>query len=150
MRLRVLLADDYAMFRTAMRMLLEMDPDIEVVAEVTDGDSVLAAVGESRPDVVCMDLSMPGLNGVEATRQILATCAEVKVIALSAHVESYRIAEMIDAGALGYVVKMRAGTELAPAIRLVSLNQPYFSPELGLDGTAIGKGRDPRSLMARP
>ncbi|MFZ4537147.1 response regulator [Propionivibrio sp.] len=134
MKLRVLLADDHMLFRTALRMVLELAPDIEVVGEAADGLSVLKAVGECNPDVVCMDLSMPNLDGIEATRQLLAIYPQVKVIGLSAHVEPQRVAQMINAGALGYVLKMDVGSELLPAIRSVSRNQTYLSTELGLQG----------------
>lgn len=132
MKFRVLLADDHAMFRKALRMALEMASDVEVVGEAANGADVLRLFGESLPDVVCMDLNMPGLNGVETTRQLLALYPEVKVIGLSCHVEPHRVAEMFNAGALGYVVKMSAGTDLLPAIRQVTQNQPYLSAELGI------------------
>jgi len=131
-RLRVLLADDHTIFRKALRMALEMAPDIEIVAEAVDGNGVLKGVGESRPDVVCMDLSMPGLDGVAATRQLLALYPEVRVVGLSGHVDLLRVAEMIGAGALGYVVKTAAGTDLIPAIRAVSQDRTYISQELGI------------------
>lgn len=136
MKFRVLLADDHAMFRQALRMALETASDVEVVGEAANGADVLRLFGESRPDVVCMDISMPGLNGVEATRQLLALYPEVKVIGLSCYTEPYRVAEMFDAGALGYVVKMSAGADLLPAIRRVSQNQPYLSAELGIQDIA--------------
>lgn len=136
MKFRVLLADDHAMFRQALRMALEMASDVDVVAEAANGADVLRLVGERRPDVVCMDVNMPGLNGVEATRQLLALYPEVKVVGLSCHVELDRVAEMFNAGALGYVVKMSAGADLLPAIRRVSQNQTYLSAELGIQDVA--------------
>lgn len=117
MSLKVLLADDHRIFRNALRMLLEEVPGIDVVAEVADGRKVLDAVRQTRPDVVCMDISMPGLSGIEATRQLLASCPSVKVIGLSAHDDALRTAEMLAAGALEYVVKSNAGVELLAAIR---------------------------------
>lgn len=136
MKFRVLLADDHAMFRNALRMALEMAPDVEIVAEAADGYAVLNLLGESRPDIVCMDVNMPSLNGVETTRELLALQPDVKVIALSCDVDPRRVAEMIGAGALGYVVKMSAGTDLLPAIRRVSQNQTYLSAELGIRSVA--------------
>ena len=136
MKFRVLLADDHAILRKALRMVLEMTPDIEVVGEAADGHDVIKAVGESHPDVVCMDLNMPGLNGVEATRQLLVTHPNVKVIGLSCHDEANRVAEIIDAGAIGYVVKMEAMDVLPAAIRRVSHNQTYFSPDLNIQDVA--------------
>ena len=138
MKLRVLLADDHAMLRKALRLVLDKSPDVEVVAEAANGRDVLGAFDESRPDVVCMDVRMPGLDGVAATRQLLASHPEVKIIGLSCHVDLQRVAEMINAGALGYVVKMDAAAELLPAIRKVSLNQSYFSAELNIsDASAL-------------
>lgn len=136
MKLRVLLADDHAMFRKALRMALEMAPDIEVVAEVADGREVLKAVVESRPEIVCMDVSMPGLNGVDATRQLLCLHPDVKVVGLSCHVDPSLVAEMINAGALGYIVKMSAATELLPAIRRVSQNRGYLGTEIDIEDIA--------------
>lgn len=136
MTLRVMLADDHTLFREALRMVLELEPDIEVVAEAENGHRVLECIDQARPDVVCMDLNMPGLNGVETTRRVLSLHPQVKVIGLSAHVDRDRVAEMFRAGALGYVVKGSAGVELLAAIREVSLSRNYFSAELGIRGVA--------------
>lgn len=136
MKLRVLLADDHPMFRKALRLVLEMASDIEIVGEVADGLGVIAGVGENPPDVVCMDVSMPGLDGVEATRQLLATHPGIKVIALSCYVEPQRVADMLNAGALGYVVKMCAGADLLPAIRRASRGEIYLSAELNIPDLA--------------
>jgi DNA-binding NarL/FixJ family response regulator len=133
MTLRVLLADDHALFREALRMVLELTPDIEVVAEVENGLQVLGRVADSQPDVVCMDLNMPGLNGVDATRQLQSAYPAVKVIGLSAHVDLPRVAAIYQAGAMGYVVKGRVGAELQEAIRQVAQNQNYFSAELRIN-----------------
>ena len=132
MKLRVLLADDHALFRDALRATLESEADIEVVAEAADGYGVLKCVGQSRPDVVCMDMNMPGLDGIEATRQLLAIHPHVKVIGLSCDVDPYRVGEMINAGALGYIDKMDAATELPLAIRRVSENQLFLRPKLDI------------------
>jgi DNA-binding NarL/FixJ family response regulator len=136
MTLRVLLADDHALFREALRMVLELTPDIEVVAEVESGLQVLEAVDRSHPDVVCMDVNMPGLDGVEATRQLQSVYPAVKVIGLSAHVDLPRVAAMCHAGAMGYVVKGRAGAELPDAIRQAALHLNYFSAELRINNIA--------------
>ena len=136
MTLRVLLADDHALFRKALRLTLDGAADIEVVAEAEDGYGVLKGVVESRPDVVCMDMNMPGMNGIEATRRLLASHPQVKVIGLSCDVDPYRVAEMIQAGAHGYVDKMGVAAELLPAIRAVSSDQTFLSKELGLRDAA--------------
>lgn len=144
MKLRILLADDHDMLRKALRLTLEMEPDIEVVAEARDGYDVLQGVRELSPDVVCIDISMPGLNGIEATRQLLAIQPQVKVIALSCHTDPSQVAEMFNAGAHGYVLKMGASDELLPAIRMVSQNQTYLSPEFnGLEIAELAKYATP-------
>ena len=117
MSLKILLADDHRIFRKALRMLLEDVPGIDIVAEVADGRDILAAVSQTRPDMVCMDINMPGLTGIEATRQLLASYPDVKVIGLSAHDDALQSAEMFAAGALEYVVKSNAGVDLLAAIR---------------------------------
>ncbi|MFA6310365.1 MAG: response regulator transcription factor [Sterolibacterium sp.] len=132
MKLRVLLADDHALLREALHMVLATAPDIEVVGEACNGNDVVRMVGESSADVVCMDLAMPGLSGVEATRRVLAEYPKVKVIGLSAHRDQRRVAAMIEAGAHGYVVKSNAGTELLQAIRAVCRDQTYVSAVLGI------------------
>lgn len=136
MKLRVMLVDDHVGFREALRMYLELAPDMEVVAEASDGHSVLQGVSQARPDVVCMDLNMPGLDGIETTRQLLIIQPNVKVIGLSASIDLVRVAEMFSAGALGYVLKGSAGAELLAAIRTVSRKQTYLSAELGLKDVA--------------
>lgn len=132
MKLRILLADDHALFREALRMVLELEPDIEVVGEAQGGLQVLQAIALAQPDVVCMDVNMPGLNGVETTRELRRLHPEARVVGLSAHVDLARVAEMLDAGALGYVIKGSAGSELMAAIRAASRNETYLSPDLGL------------------
>lgn len=136
MKLRVLLADDHRLVRQGLRLLLESAPDIEVVGEAEDGCRVLERVAETRPDVVCMDINMPGLNGIAATRKLSAAHPEVKVIGLSEHGYLVMVAQMIDAGALGYVVKANARNELLPAIRLVSQQQIYLSPDFSIQDPA--------------
>lgn len=136
MKLRVLLADDHALLRDALHMVLEMAPDVEVVGEASNGNDVVEMVGKSGADVVCMDLAMPGLSGVEATRLVLAKYPNVKVIGLSAHRDQRRVAAMIEAGAHGYVVKSNAGTELLQAIRAVCRDQTYVSAVLGMRDTS--------------
>jgi DNA-binding NarL/FixJ family response regulator len=130
MKLRVMLADDHAVYRDALSMWLELAPDMEVVAQAHDGYSLLQDVGLARPDVVCMDLNMPGLDGIETTRQLLQCQPNVKVIGLSASVDLLRVAQMFQAGVLGYVLKGSGGGELLAAIRKVSQNLPYFDPTL--------------------
>jgi two-component system NarL family response regulator len=130
MTLRVLLADDHQIFREALRLLLEKESDIEVVAETGDGTEVPRLVKENAVDIVCMDISMPGMNGVEATRRLAANSSPVKVIALSAYPDHRYVTDMVRAGALGYVTKAEAGTELIRAIRAVVRNKVYLCPDV--------------------
>lgn len=136
MKLRVLLADDSAMIREILRMILEMAPDIDVVGEVGNGRDVLIEVDKTCPDVVCMDINMPGINGIEATQQLLAVHPNVKVIGLSVHTDHAQVADIIAAGARGYVVKEDVGSEMLDAIRAVCRCQTYFSRSLGDMGFA--------------
>jgi DNA-binding NarL/FixJ family response regulator len=117
MKYKVLLADDHALFLDALRMVLEQEPDIEVVAQVCDGMHVLQAVLQTNPDVVCMDINMPGMNGVDATRQLIAHLPALKVIGLSGHDDAYQESEMAAAGAQAYVAKCRAADEVVQVIR---------------------------------
>jgi DNA-binding NarL/FixJ family response regulator len=107
---------------------LALEPDMKVVAEAEDGRSVLRLVKEFSPHVVIMDISMPGLNGIEATRQIVAECPGVKVIALSMHSDSLFVLNMLKAGASGYLLKDCALEELVKAIRTVVNQKTYLSP----------------------
>jgi two-component system NarL family response regulator len=116
-KLRVLLVDDHRMFREALRAMLERMPDIEVVGEAGDGLEALELAEQTRPHVVCMDVRMPGLNGVEATRRLLAAQPAARVIGLSSYSDSHLIQEMLNAGATGYVTKDEAGVDLLRAIR---------------------------------
>lgn len=129
MNLRILLADDHQMFREALRLLLERNPDFEVVAETGDGLEVFALARETSPNIVCMDIDMPGLNGVEITRQITAAFPLIKVIALSTFSDRGYVKDMLAAGAAAYVTKAAAGVELLRAIDAVRRNRTYLCPD---------------------
>jgi DNA-binding NarL/FixJ family response regulator len=115
--IRVLLVDDHAMVRAAIGQTLRACPDFEVVAEASDGVGAILAAREHRPDVVVMDVSMPGLRGVEATRRITGSLPETKVIGLSLHPRELMADAMLAAGAAAYLDKSCAGDELCAAIR---------------------------------
>ncbi|MFK8015013.1 MAG: response regulator transcription factor [Gammaproteobacteria bacterium] len=125
--LRILLVDDHKIVREGLRLLLDQQAhDWQVVGEASGGRSAIALAGTLRPDVVIMDVSMPGLNGVEATRRIVQAQPAARVIALSMHVEPSYVATMLAAGARGYVNKEAAFDEIVAAIRAVSRNQLFL------------------------
>jgi two-component system response regulator NreC len=126
--IRIILADDHQIVRQGLRILLEAEPDMEVVAEADNGRKVLRMAQELTPDIIIMDLSMPELNGIEATRQILAEVPGIRIIALSMHSDSLFVLNMIRAGASGYLLKDCALEELVKAIRAVVNNKTYLSP----------------------
>lgn len=125
---RVLLADDRRMMREGLRALLEKHPEMEVVGEAEDGREAVALAAEHKPDVVIMDVSMPGLNGIEATRQILRDQPKAKVLGLSVHADRRYALTMLEAGAVGYLIKNSASEELYRALEAVSKGQTYLSP----------------------
>ncbi len=116
MKVRILLADDHPLFLDALRTVLSLESDMEVVGQVQDGAEVSSVVAMLKPDIVCMDINMPGLSGVIATRGLLAEMPEMRVIGLSGHDNEQIIADMTAAGAKGYVAKNRAGDDLVPMI----------------------------------
>ena len=133
--MKVLLADDHKIVRDGLRNLLEKDPDIVVAGEAEDGREALQLVRKLSPDVVIMDIAMPELNGIEATRQILAEADEVKVVALSMHSDKRFVSEMLKAGASAYLLKDCAFEELITAIRTIMKGKIYLSP--GIAGVVI-------------
>ncbi|MEW6214862.1 MAG: response regulator transcription factor, partial [Nitrospirota bacterium] len=130
MSIRILLADDHKIVLDGLHALLEKQPGMEVVAEAEDGRKTVQLVQKLLPDVVIMDIAMPDLNGIEATRQIVAETPNVKVVALSMHSDRRFVVEMFKAGALGYLLKDCAFEELANAIRSVVANRLYLSPKI--------------------
>jgi two-component system response regulator NreC len=128
--IKVVLADDHQIVRHGLRSLLSAEPDIEVVGEADNGRAVVRLVQELSPHVVIMDISMPDLNGIEATRQILSDFSGVKVIALSMHSDSLFVLNMFKAGASGYLLKDCALEELVKAVRTVMNRKIYLSPSI--------------------
>ena len=127
-RLRVVLADDHELIRAGLRGLIESTEDIEVVGEATTGHEAVARIRELRPDIVVMDLSMPGLDGASATEQVVRDHPDVRVIALTAHDDRENLTRLLQAGASGYVLKRAAADELVRAIRTVSAGGTYVDP----------------------
>ncbi len=130
MSIRILLADDHKITRQGLRSLLDKEFDMEVVAEAEQGRTAVRLVRDLLPDVVIMDVSMPDLNGMEATRQIVGEFSGVKVVALSMHSDTLFVSEMLKSGASGYLLKDCAFEELARAIRTVVAGRTYLSPSV--------------------
>jgi two-component system NarL family response regulator len=125
MKIRILLADDHQMFIESLRIMLDGQADIEVVGMASNGLDVFRLARELMPDIVCMDIGMPGMSGVEATRRLITACPNIKVIGLSAFAERRFVLEMLDAGASGYVTKAEACNELLRAIRSIQKGRRY-------------------------
>ena len=125
----VLLVDDHAMFRAGIRALIEAAGKVEVVGEASTGDEAVDKVRELKPDVVVMDLSMPGSNGLEATRRIAALELDTSVLVLTVHAEEEYLVPVVEAGASGYLTKTSADTDLLEAIRVVARGQVFLPPK---------------------
>ena len=130
MSLRILLADDHRIMREGLRSLLEKLPGMEVIAEADNGRTTVQLSRKLKPDVVVMDIAMPDLNGIEATRQIVTETPSVKVTALSMLSDTKFVREMLSAGASGYLLKDSAFEELGNALHTVMKNQTYLSPKI--------------------
>ena len=130
MGIRVLIADDHKIMLAGLRSLLEKQTDIEVIAEAENGRKAVQGAMDNKPDVVVMDVSMPDLNGIEATKQIVESLPETKVIALSMHSDKRFVMGMLRVGASGYLLKDCASQELAHAIHQVAGGKKYLSPEI--------------------
>lgn len=118
--MRVVLADDHQIFRHALKALLEREGDLQVVGEACNGDELLSVAVREAAELVCIDVAMPGMNGVEATRRLLMLRPDTKVVGLSAFADRQIVLDMLNAGAKGYVTKTEPGEELLRAIRTVS------------------------------
>ena len=150
--IRILLVDDHGLFRSGMRSILETQPDIEVVAEAESGEEAVELVRQSPPDVVLMDVHMPGIGGIEATRRVLRAAPEARVIALTALEDEPFPRKLLDAGAEGYLTKGCPAEELLKAIRQVVQGERYVSDDvlkkLGLSRLAGGEKGSPLALLS--
>jgi DNA-binding NarL/FixJ family response regulator len=129
-KITVLLVDDHSLVRRGFRRMLEDESDIEVVGEAGDGEEAIKLAKQAHPRVVVMDCALPGMNGLEATRQILEDAPETAVLMLSMHTESTWVHQAIEAGAKGYVLKNALDLELGAAIRKVAAGETVFDPQV--------------------
>ena len=129
-KIRVLLADDHTVVREGLRLILESADDIEVIGEVENGRQAVQMAKKLQPDVVVMDVVMPTLNGVEATRQVLKEAPNTKVLVLSSYSDDDRVQQLIEVGATGYLVKQTAANDLLATIREGHKSNAFFSPSI--------------------
>ncbi len=147
MRLRVLLVDDHTVVRQGLRRILEADADIQVVGEASDGRKAAEMAERLRPHVVVMDVSLPELNGIEATRQIVKRSDGTKVLILSMHLDEVCVRESLKAGARGYLLKDSEDLDLVKAVKMLAQGRSFFSPAISkmlLEGY-VGEGRGPQA-----
>ncbi|MDY3560200.1 response regulator transcription factor [Gemmata sp. JC673] len=153
-KLRVLLADDHPVVRNGLRELLRAEPDMDIVGEVPNGEAAVRRSHELRPDVVVMDVSMPGMGGTEATAQIRKLCPEVHIVALTAHEDGGYLQRVVASGASGYVLKRSAAAGLIRAIREAAAGRQYLDPAVAGQpvadpGPVPSKGHEPLSERER-
>ncbi|MGH2993521.1 MAG: response regulator [Solirubrobacterales bacterium] len=127
--MRILIADDHGIVRSGLRLLLEREPDIEVVGEASDGVEAREKAISERPDLAILDVKMPGLTGLQATREIREQVPEVAVLILSMHDDERYLFEALKAGASGYVLKRQADQDLLDAVRAVERGEPFLTPD---------------------
>ena len=138
-KITVLLVDDHSLVRRGFRRMLEDEADIEVIGEAGDGEESVKLAKKLRPRVVVMDCALPGMNGLEATRQIIDQSPETSVLMLSMHSESTWVRQAIEAGAKGYVLKNAMDLELGPAIRKIAAGETIFDPKVEQKTTLRGE-----------
>jgi DNA-binding NarL/FixJ family response regulator len=149
--IRILIADDHAFVREGTRRILEQEPDLEVVAEAGDGEEAVKLACDLKPDVALVDVAMPRIDGIEATRRIKAQCPAVAVLVLSAYDDDQFIFGLLEAGAAGYLLKSVRGQEIVDAIRAVHAGESVLHPSvarkvLNRFAGVSGKPRERKSL----
>lgn len=145
--LRILIADDHAIVRSGLNSLIEGSGDMTVVGEARTGEEAVRLAHATRPDVVVMDLSMPGLDGAEATERIRAELPDVRILALTMHEDRAHLMRLLEAGASGYVIKRTAADELLRAIRSVASGAAYVDSLLA--GALLRDGNHPSAALSR-
>jgi len=138
-KITVLLVDDHSLVRRGFRRMLEDEADMEVVGEAGDGEAAIKLAKELHPEVVVMDCALPGMNGLEATRQILEDSPDIAVLMLSMHSESTWVRQATEAGARGYVLKNALDLELGAAIRKVAAGETVFDPQVEMEEPLRGE-----------
>lgn len=130
MPIRVVLVDDHVLIRAGLRALLHSLPNIEVIGEASDGHEAVEVIARHQPDIVIMDIGMPGLNGVDSTRRIVKECPGVRVVILSMHANEEYVGRALDAGAMGYLLKGAEPAELELGLKAVMRGETYLSPSI--------------------
>ena len=147
---RILLADDHVTVRQGLKLLIDNEPDMDVVGEASDGSEAVHKARELSPDVVVMDISMPGVNGLAATRALRQIRPDVKIVTLTRHGDQAYLQELLRAGVSGYVLKRSAPTELLHAIRAAAAGGQYLDTTLTARATAVLAGKDSTAKAATP
>ena len=152
--IRVVLADDHPIVREGLKQLVNAQPDMRVVGEAGDGAEACKVARELQPDVLVMDLSMPVLDGAQATQQVRRECPDVRVLALTVHEERLYLTQLLRAGASGFVLKRAAGADLVRAVRTVAAREIYIDPSIAgrvvdgfLESTPV-EGERPRQALS--
>jgi DNA-binding NarL/FixJ family response regulator len=155
MPISVFLADDHPVVRNGLQLILQAEADINVVGEAADGHEAVRRVEKAKPDVVVMDIAMPGLNGIEATKKIRAACPEARVLILSMHATAEHIYQALQAGAQGYLLKESAGEEVIKAVRALCKGKRYLSEKISetmvndyLQQRALDKKKSPLESLS--
>jgi DNA-binding NarL/FixJ family response regulator len=147
---RVLLADDHVTMRQGLKLLIDSEPDMQVVADVSDGGAAVRQAQALQPDVVVMDISMPGVNGLAATRLLKQQYPKVSIVALTRHGDDAYVQELLRAGVSGYVLKQSAPAELLQAIRAAAAGGQYLDSTLTARVTALAVGRADKANRPAP
>lgn len=129
-KIRIVIADDHGTMREGLRLLMNSQPDLEVVGEAADGREAIRLASQLTPDVLLMDISMPGMNGLEATRKVKEQCPNIRVLTLTRHTDDGFLKQLLAAGASGYALKLSSSDELMRAIRTVSSGGTYIDPAI--------------------